>query len=317
MQNIRLNKRLTRSVAGLFWVVFMFIDWPLAYGSTTDGYLTQIRLSKTWAEIAVEENAYHLAAVSMDSKDDDDSQPSSTPINVPLDPERSALHPPQGRLFGKYSLLARDMGYLIIPASVVLGLLYIAPESISNWDEDDKDNSLSELGEKWWDNVSNGPVWDEDDWWLNWIGHPYWGATYYIHARHYAYSRWESFWYAFVVSNVLYEYGVEAFAEEPSIQDLIATPIGGWLVGEFIFLPIEANIIANDNRFLGSKVLGKTARFLMDPLGSIIRPLRRFTHRTFKHQPPKNSTGMTTDPIHIYPMIGENLVGLHLRMSLP
>ncbi len=290
---------------------------PLAYESVTDGYLTHSHLSQRWDGVAYGEKAYHLANVTLAAEENDSPRPLSAPINVPLDPERSALHPPEGRLLGKYSLLARDMGYLIVPASVILGLLYVAPESVSNWDEEDKDNSLSDLGSKWWDNVSDGPVWDEDDWWLNWIGHPYWGAAYYIHARHYAYSRWESFWYAFFVSNVLYEYGVEAFAEEPSIQDLISTPVGGWLVGEFIFLPLEAKIIANDNTLFGSRALGKTVRFLMDPLGSIIRPIRRYTQSTFGRQAAGSPSGINATPIHLYPMVGENLVGLHLRISLP
>lgn len=317
MQTIKLNIKLIRSTLCIVWIVFMCAGQPLAYEFVPDGYGTHSHLSQRWDQVAYREKAYHLANITLADEGNDNPRSLSTPINVPLDPERSALHPPEGRLLGKYSLLARDMGYLIVPASVILGLLYVAPESVSNWDEEDKDNSLSDLGSKWWDNVSDGPVWDEDDWWLNWIMHPYWGAAYYIHARHYAYSRWESFWYSFIVSNVLYEYGVEAFAEEPSIQDLISTPVGGWLVGEFIFLPLEAKIIANDNTLFGSRALGKTARFLMDPLGSIIRPIRGYTQRTFGRHAAENPSGINAAPIHVYPMVGENLVGLHLRISLP
>ena len=272
-------------------------------------------LSQTWQLANSDTAGYRLVPVSSMANNDPSIQKTREAINIPLDPERSVLNPPVGRWFGRYSLLARDMGYLVVPATVILGLLYIAPESISNWDEEDKDNSLSDLGSKWWDNVSNGPVWDEDDWWLNWIGHPYWGAAYYVHARHYAYSRLESFWYSFFVSNVLYEYGVEAFAEEPSIQDLISTPVGGWLVGEFIFLPLEAKIIANDNTLFGSRVLGKTTRFLMDPLGSIIRPLRRFTHRKKGSPSESPEETRTVMPFSIFPMIGENRFGLHLHLA--
>ena len=302
------------------WFVIAFFialqSYP-AHGWRHPGHSSEYCLSTDWTETVPAEDIYRLAATPVLSEDSSVDPLPPASINIPLDPNRTALNPPKGRLFGKYTYLARDMGYLIIPASVILGLLYIAPESISNWDEEDKDNSLSDLGEKWWENVSNGPVWDKDDWWLNWIGHPYWGATYYVHARHYAYSRWESFWYSFFLSNVMYEYGVEAVAEEPSTQDLISTPIGGWLVGEFIFLPLEARIIANDNTLLGSRFLGKTARFLMDPLGSIIRPLRRFTQRGATPRSDTDSSQFNSPPVEIYPFIGEHLVGLQIRIPLP
>ena len=306
----------------LFLIFSMLITPALVLGMETlpnqfnNNFSIDGVLPKAWYMATNETDAYHLLSESVVENHIAPPLNSSEAINIPLDPERSALNPPVGRWFGRYSLLARDMGYLVVPASVILGLLYIAPESISNWDEEDKDNSLSDLGSKWWDNVSNGPVWDEDDWWLNWIGHPYWGAAYYIHARHYAYSRLESFWYSFFVSNVLYEYGVEAFAEEPSIQDLISTPVGGWLVGEFIFIPLEAKIIANDNTLFGSRVLGKTTRFLMDPLGSIIRPLRRFTHRKRGTRSDNPSAFKQEVPLSIYPMIGENSIGFHFRMTI-
>jgi hypothetical protein len=273
------------------------------------------QLSNTWAEMTIRADHYQLAAASSFSNRTVEISPVQEAINIPLNPDKNVYTYPKGRLLGKYSLLARDTGYLLIPATVVLGLLYIAPESVSNWDEEDKDNSLGELGDKWWDNVSNGPVWDEDDWWLNWIGHPYWGATYYVHSRHYAYSRIESFWYSFFLSNVLYEYGLEAFAEEPSIQDLIATPVGGWLIGEFIFLPVEAKIIANDNKVLGSRVLGKTLRFLIDPMGSIIRPLRRFKQRISGKSMSQEVSETESDFLVLYPFVGENRAGLQIAFS--
>ncbi len=245
-------------------------------------------------------------------------------INIPLDPQRSVLTPPEDRIFGKYNYLAQDTGYLVIPAALIIGLLYVAPEDISGWDDADRDYSLGDLGEKWWDNVSQGPVWDQDDWWLNWIGHPYWGATYYLHARHYAYNKWESFLYSVFVSDILFEYGVEAFTEKPSIQDLITTsiqdlittPIGGWLLGEFVFLPVEAKIISNGDRLLGSKVLGKATRIVLDPIGSIIRPLRGFKQKIFGLAPAQNTQGAGLAPLEAYPLIGDGLVGIQIRVPL-
>ncbi len=259
-----------------------------------------------------------LSAVTADGpapiKDSGGRTPSA--VNIPLEPDRHILTHDGKGLFGKYSLLAGDTGYLLIPAAVVLGILYVAPESISNWDEEAKDNSLGDLGRKWGRNVRNGPVWDEDDLWLNWIGHPYWGATYYIHARHYAHSKWESFLYAALISTCLYEYGVEAFAEEPSTQDLFSTPIGGWLLGEYIFLPLEKKIISNDNRLLGSRRLGKAVRYFLDPIGSIIRPIRQIKTRLkgAKNASAGRKTGL--DGMRVYPMLGDRSYGLYLHLPM-
>ncbi len=237
-------------------------------------------------------------------------------INIPLDPDRNVLQPLEKSIFGRYSLLAHDTGYLIIPAVVVLGLLYVAPEDVSNWSEESKDASLGELGEQWLNNVKDGPVVDEDDKWLNWIAHPYWGATYYIHARHYAYSKWESFLYSAFVSTCLYEYGIEAFAEKPSIQDLILTPIGGWLVGEYIFLPLEARIMSNNNKLWGSKILGKTARIVLDPLGSMIRPLRRWKQKRSQDDQLQKKVSFETASIWAEPLFVNRGFGLRISFRL-
>lgn len=236
-------------------------------------------------------------------------------INIPLDPDRNVLQPLEKSIFGRYSLLAHDTGYLILPAAVVMGLLYVAPESVSNWSDEDKDTSLKKLGKKWSNNVKDGPLWDKDDQWLNWIAHPYWGATYYLHARHYAYSKWESFLYSVFLSTCLYEYGIEAFAEEPSIQDLISTPIGGWLVGEYIFLPLEARIMANNNKLWGSQILGKTTRFILDPLGSIVRPLRRWKQR-FQGAQLQKKAGFETALIRADPIFVNRGFGLLFSFRL-
>ncbi|MCG7586442.1 DUF3943 domain-containing protein, partial [Photobacterium sp. OFAV2-7] len=49
----------------------------------------------------------------------------------------------------------------------VAGVIALLPEDISNWD-----NSSERLMEKWWKNVKDGPVWDRDIWYINYIGHP-------------------------------------------------------------------------------------------------------------------------------------------------
>jgi len=130
--------------------------------------------------------------------------------------------------------LARDTGFLFAYQVAVVGILSALPSSISNWNGHNKDISF----EKWWDNVQH-PHWDHDSWTINYIGHPYFGATYYIRARERGMDRIDSFLYA-AFASALYEFGVEAFFEKPSYQDLIVTPIGGALLGGFVFEPLRS-----------------------------------------------------------------------------
>ena len=110
----------------------------------------------------------------------------------------------------------------------VAGVLALMPESITNWEKDDV-----QLMNKWWDNVQSGPVWDRDDHVINYIGHPYFGGVYYQAARKSGYRQWDAFMYSTLMSTFYWEYGIEAFAEVPSIQDLVVTPTLGWVYGEW------------------------------------------------------------------------------------
>lgn len=157
--------------------------------------------------------------------------------------------------------------YTVLGASVVaLGLLYIMPESFTNWDK--SEIAPDKLFSKWWDNVSSGPVMDEDDFFLNYVTHPYWGAAYYMSARSSGASAPYSFLFSFIASTFFWEYGVEAFAEVPSIQDLIITPVIGSIIGEGFYLS-KRHILSNDYNLLNSKILGHVAVFLMDPINEV------------------------------------------------
>lgn len=153
----------------------------------------------------------------------------------------------------------------ILGASVVgLGILYIMPESFTNWDKDDTSN----IFKKWHDNVSDGPVRDEDDFFLNYVTHPYWGAVYYMTARSAGFNAPYSFLYSAFVSTFFWEYGIEAFAEVPSIQDLIITPVFGSIIGEGFYWS-KRHIINNNYYLLNSKILGHVTIFLMDPITEV------------------------------------------------
>ncbi len=157
--------------------------------------------------------------------------------------------------------------YTILGLSVVtVGLMTFLPESVTKWDEEDRD--MSKLGKKWKDNVSEGPVWDRDEHFLNYIMHPYFGGVYYTAARHAGYNEFESFLYSATMSAFFWEYGVEAFAEVPSWQDLFITPFFGAVVGE-IMLTAEQDILENGGELLGSQTVGDVSLFLLNPVGHI------------------------------------------------
>ncbi len=184
--------------------------------------------------------------------------------------------PKQDGLLGRYTILGEDALYFMEPAFMVLGTLYLLPEEVSNWDRDEID---WEHGSKNWpENVSNWQ-WDSDDDWINYIGHPFFGSAYFIYARHYGFSRLESFLFSLSASS-FYEIALEAWAEPVSIQDMIFTPLLGWGLAELL-LPLEYRIQQNDNRVLNSRILGAVSLFLIDPFGHIVLPFKRLTQSFF------------------------------------
>ncbi|MGF1909810.1 DUF3943 domain-containing protein [Vibrio kasasachensis] len=161
----------------------------------------------------------------------------------------------------------KEQTYTILGLSVVtVGLMTLLPESITKWESDDRD--LSNLGQKWVDNVKEGPVWDRDEHFLNYIMHPYFGGVYYTAARHAGYDEFDSFLYSAFLSTFFWEYGVEAFAEVPSWQDLFITPFFGSVVGELMF-EAEQDIVASGGEVWGSESMGSVTLFFLNPVGHI------------------------------------------------
>ena len=178
----------------------------------------------------------------------------AVPAPGPAEPDRAGLR--------------RDSVYVLSYQLVTIGILYALPESISNWDDEQKEEySLS----TWWENVTN-PQWDDDVHWLNYLAHPYWGAAYYVRARERGFDERSAFWYSAVMS-AAFEFGAEALFEQPSLQDLVVTPVGGVILGEY-FMGLRA-------RTLASYAPGEEMRFgdrallaLTDPLGAINRQVQ-------------------------------------------
>ena len=159
----------------------------------------------------------------------------------------------------------------IYGAGVALFLAAL-PEEATGWDPE------SDIFSNWVKNVKAGPVWDHDNWAYNYIGHAYVGGVYYQVARKSGYRQWDAFVYTTLMSTFFWEYGIESFAEIPSIQDLVFTPLIGWVYGEWAF-QTELKVRDNNNEVAGSKILGETSLFFLDPIDSIGRGINRVVGR--------------------------------------
>jgi hypothetical protein len=153
------------------------------------------------------------------------------------------------------------LGYQLLAA----GVWFLTPESVSKWTSEQRKTSL----QQWWENVQH-PQWDPDTWYVNYLGHPYFGAIAYVRARERRFGAFGGFWYAALISG-LYEFGIEALFERPSYQDLIVTPVGGLLLGALLFEPIREYIQGKPQlRWYDHLTLATT-----DPLGTANSLLER------------------------------------------
>lgn len=112
------------------------------------------------------------------------------------------------------------------------------------------------------DNIKTGFVWDNDQFSTNLFAHPYHGNLYFNTARTNGMSFWESTPYA-LGGSLAWE--IIAENEPPSINDLIATTIGGIALGEFTYR--MSSLVFNDSK-------QGFPRFISELLGSLISPIR-------------------------------------------
>lgn len=162
-----------------------------------------------------------------------------------------------GSLAPDWRGLKKDTAYFLGWQFVVIGALYSSPESVSSWSPEDRNGYGLD---KWKNNVSN-PVVDGDVWYINFVLHPYWGATYYTRARERGLDRTDALLTA-VAWSALFEYTSEALFEPVSLQDLIVTPVAGALIGEYVFAPLRENINAKPD---GPNTLDKALLVVTDP----------------------------------------------------
>lgn len=123
---------------------------------------------------------------------------------------------------------------------------------------------------RWFRNVfKRGPEWDHDNPIFNYVLHPYAGAAYFMSARTQGFNFWQSMLYSACISTIGWEFGIEAFMERPSYQDIVVTPVVGSIIGE-LFYRLKRNIVSHDYRLAGSPVLGNIVVFLIDPVNEVL-----------------------------------------------
>jgi hypothetical protein len=158
-----------------------------------------------------------------------------------------------------FNELRRDTAYFFGYQFIIVGILYVLPESVSSWSDEQKEEYTFE---KWKENVTH-PRWDPDKWYINYILHPYWGMTYYTRGRERGLTEAGAFWYSFTLSSI-YEFGLEALFEPVSIQDIIFTPALGSLLGWYV--EDTRREIKSQSEFSG---WDKAILITTDPLGSL------------------------------------------------
>ena len=233
----------------------------------TDSVLTQLSLAETvaWQAAAVSpDGAGTVAADSLvraNMAAAERKMAKKTKVNIYDMPySTKASCPDWGRMW-------LHTGVLYAAGIATLGVLELLPDNATAWNKE-RVRSIP-FWKRWSYHVSRGPVWDGDNFIFNYILHPYAGAVYYMGARSIGFNRLGSFLYCTAISTLFWEYGIEAFMEKPSIQDLILTPLSGLLIGE-CFYKLKRKIVSDGYRLWGSRTWGNIVAFLIDPVNELI-----------------------------------------------
>src|SRR5688572_7088873 len=158
-------------------------------------------------------------------------QPSTSRINFPDSflSKQSNVPLLRNELAGIWKKIGR--AELFIGGAELLGatILILSPKKVTKWSADWEQDAWRHMKRS----LSKLPVWDDDNWKINFIGHPIAGSHYYNSLRSQGASMFHSFLFA-TAQSFIWEYIIEATAEKPSTQDLFVTPIVGSILGESI-----------------------------------------------------------------------------------
>lgn len=190
-------------------------------------------------------------------------------------------------------------------------VLQCLPEDATSWNRAELQDVP--LFKRWRNHVlKKGPEWDHDKFYFNYILHPYAGAVYYMAARSCGFNAWQSMFYCSLISNVGWEFGIEAFMERPSYQDMLITPIVGSLIGEGFYKAKRA-IVNNGYSLLGSSLLGNIVAFVIDPVNEVMGLL---TGNPARETAKRKSTDVTVSSSLIVPNHKSFRFGLSLIITL-
>ncbi len=158
-----------------------------------------------------------------------------------------------------------------IYAGAFVGTLFVLellPEDATAWNR--AELNRVPFYNRWFENVfKKGPEWDHDLFIFNYVLHPYAGAAYFMSARSCGFNFWQSMLYSAFISNIGWEFGIEACMERPSYQDLVVTPVVGSLIGEG-FYRLKRLIVENDYYLLNSRLLGHIVAMFLDPVNELV-----------------------------------------------
>lgn len=186
-----------------------------------------------------------------------------------------------------------------------LFVLELLPEDATSWNRAEFHNVP--LWPRWRDHVlEEGPEWDRDIPIFNYILHPYSGAAYFMAARSCGFNFWGSLLFSAAISTVCWEFGIEAFMERPSYQDIFITPLVGAVMGEGFFRA-KRYLVANNYRLFGSPVLGNIVAFLIDPVNEVVG--------LFGGNPARKVAKARQFEIRSMPVITSKSVGLNVAVT--
>ncbi|MDH6307600.1 hypothetical protein M2451_000050 [Dysgonomonas sp. PFB1-18] len=124
-------------------------------------------------------------------------------------------------------------------------------------------------------NLKHKWVWDNDDMGNNMFLHPYHGNLYFNSARSRGYNYWESGLFT-LGGSAMWELFMEN--EYPSVNDIMATPIGGLALGEVFY---RTSDLVLDDRKVGMNRFGRElAGFIIAPTRGLTRVLNGDAWRT-------------------------------------
>lgn len=209
----------------------------------------------------------------------------------------------------KYTPLKEKTKYVVMTQAALLGMLIMLPESLSKWDKAEI-NRIGPL-KHWEKHTFHAPVIDHDRMWVN-ASHAFLaGNGYHMMCRNLGYSPLECLGYSAVMST-MHEMALETFAEYPSIQDLIVTPLGGFVFGEGSY-HIQLLIRANDSKVLGSKILGRIILVSINPLGKVVDTMETLFGETIKKHQLHMQIGYGNLPTSEYPANYRPMMTIQLK----